>query len=372
MPRLAALLIFLALVLSAGTVRADDHWPPAAEARFQQALQLALKGKHLEAAQVYREVVEWPEGGEFKERARALYAAAEQLEVAKDLDRALAAYRELVTRFPRSDFVSIANRAAERIAPSGVQGGIDFERRHREATDVLLPAMTAHYRRDFEKARPLLERALALLLALLKDHRDHPKAVDVAVAISDVYVRLERLDEALAYAQEALALAHREADKPGAPNTAQGDVINARRQLAEATTAIHARRLDLASRALLLLLALVLLARKPWAVVTRRMAVLWLKLLALDGVLAIVGAVAAEYVKRRENLTDSTLTDPIAALLVFAPGVVGTTVALGFTFSFKGRRSSLLAAAAAVAAALAASIILVQHFGFFTALIPEL
>lgn len=136
MPRLAALLLLALLLLSPGTASADDHWPPAAQARFQEALQLQLKGKHVEAAAVYREVAEWPDGGDWKERARALYAAASELEVARDLDHALETYREVVRRFPRSDFVSIANRAAEKIAPSGVAGGIDFQRRHREAMDV--------------------------------------------------------------------------------------------------------------------------------------------------------------------------------------------------------------------------------------------
>jgi tetratricopeptide (TPR) repeat protein len=365
----AAPLLVLILALVPGAALAQEHWPPPAEKRFQEALQLQLHGKHAEAAAVYREVADWPEGGEWKERARALYAVASELEAARELERALATYRELVQRFPRSDFVSIANRAAQRLDPTGVSGGLEFQRLHREAWDVLVPAMSLHYRRELDAARPGLEKAEGLLRVLLRDHADHPQAVDVAVALSDVLIRLERLEEARAVALQAVTLAEREATKPGAPNTARGEVMNAERQVGEARRAIFCHRLDLGSKVLLVLLAIGFLRARPWVLATRAFVKLWLALMAFDVVLAGAAIFGAEYVRRRES-PDSLLTDLDAALLVLIPGTIGITLALTFVVNYKGRRGAALAALAGVAGALAASICLVQSMGFFT-ILPE-
>jgi tetratricopeptide (TPR) repeat protein len=357
--------------------RAQDPCPPAAEERYQSALKTKLAAKanadgHRKAAELYRSVVEWPEGGNFKRRSEALYFVGEQLEAAGDLAQAVAAYRELVERFPKSDFVSVAKRAADRLDPQGVVGGLDFAARYDAAFTVYSNGMTLYDKRDFAAARPELEKSRALWEKLLQDHRAHPRAVDVAVNLSDALIRLERLDEAYAVAEDALRLGEREATKPGAPNTALGDVKNAQRQLSEASRAIWCKRLDLASKVALALMSVLILVRRPWKATTSRTIRLWVGLMVADALLSGAAVAANEYVKRRENIVDPLLTDDKAAVLVFFPAAVGIALALGARLSYKGRGGLALALLFGVAGALATSTCLVQYFGFFNAFLPSL
>jgi hypothetical protein len=233
-----------------------------------------------------------------------------------------------------------------------------------------MPAITQHDRREVEKARPGLEKALELLDALLRDHRDHPKACDIEATRSDVLIRLGRHAEAVAAAEDAVTLARREAEKPGAPNTARGDVVSAERQLGEARRALWCWRLDLDSKVLLGVLAVFLLSKRPWRALTPRLGRLALGLLLADLALAGLGVLGAEYVARRERNPDSLMTDGKAFVLVLVPGAIGIVVALATALSYKGRRGALLAVALALAGTLAASICLVQHYGFFNAFLP--
>jgi tetratricopeptide (TPR) repeat protein len=363
--------VALALLLLGlpGAARGQTSWPEEAERRFQEALELASQGKHEEAAKAYRSVADWPSGGDFRERARALYRAAAELESARDLERALETYREVAVRFPKSDFVAVADRAAEALAPKGVAGGLDFRRRHEAALDVLLPAMTLA-RREPAAARPDLERALALLLALAHDYPAHPRATDVLVAISDVLVRLERLDEAVTVAEQALALAENVASGAHPSSTAPADVVSARRQVAEARRAVWCRSLDRDAKVLLAVIALALGWARGWRRLTPRLVRAWIGLLAADVVLAALAAAAAEWVRRRENV-DTLVGDDAAAALVLVPGGVGITVAFLSPVSRRGRLGAALTAVASVLGALATTVCLVHHYGFFSAFFSD-
>jgi tetratricopeptide (TPR) repeat protein len=364
--RLAAV---LTLVLLAGVALAQDRWPPGAERRFQEALRLKLERKHREAAEAYRSVADWPEGGDWKERAQALYFAAAELHAAGELERALDTYREVERRFPKSDFAAVAHRDAERLQPAGVAGGLDFQRRHEAAWDVLSAALTLDVRGEREAARPGLEKALDLLQALLRDHRDHPGAVDVTIAMSDVLVRLDRLDEALAVAEEAVTLAERETKKPDAADAARGELLSARRQLGEARSALRGRALDRAGMSFLVALAVALACARPWRRLARRLVTLWLVLVAVDGALAVLAIVGFRYLRAGDP--DSIITDSVVAALVVVPGATGITASVLATASLGARRwSGVLSATAGVLAALATSTCLVQHYRLFAALLP--
>lgn len=370
---LAALAIAFSSALAWAPARAwaqQTHWPPEAEKRFHEALQLSLKGQHLEAAEAYRQVADWPEGGDWKERARALHASATELQTAHELEKALATYRELVQRFPRSDFVAVAERAANALEPAGVKGGLDYQRRWSEALDVLLPARTRHDRGDVDGARPGLEKAEVLLAALLEQHDDHPRIVDVAVALSETLARLRRYDEADAVAEKAVALAERAAKATGLSDGARADLARARQQRLDVRREVRIRLVaGRGAIALLVVLFVSLGFTRPWKRATRRLARLGAALVLAD-VLVALGAIAgAEHVRHTDD-PDSLLTDPMAAVLVLGPGLVGIALALGFTISFPSRKGVLLAAAASVLGALATSTILIHQFGF-DRLLPE-
>jgi tetratricopeptide (TPR) repeat protein len=361
----------LALVFFALPASAQDQCPEAAQRRFQEALQLSLQAKHRDSASVYRSVADWPDGGDFPERARSLHAAASELEVAGDIEQALATYREVVRRFPKSPFAVLAGRAVQRIEPPGVSGGVEFQRRQAEALDVLLPAIALNERRDVDGARPGLEKAVTLLGDLLRDFEAHPKAVDVAIALSDALARLQRFGEAYAAAEKAIVLAEREASKPGAPNTVLGDVANAKKQYAATRRAFHLWLVaDTGCKALIAVLGLILASRRPWLRLTRRHVKLLAVLTALEGVLALAAVVGAEYVRRFKD-PDSVVTDGIAAVLVLVPGLLGVGLAVGLAGSVSGRRGAILGGACGVIGSLATSVCLIHYFRLY-GLLPEI
>lgn len=360
----AGLLAAALLALAPSVALAQQlHWPPEAERRFQDAIQLARKGQHKEAAAVYREIADWPDGGDWKERPRALHAAAMEWQAAHELGKALATYREVVTRFPRSDFVAVAERAAKALEPDGVTGGLDFQKRWSEALDVLLPARTRHDRGDLDGARPGLEEAETLLAALLRDHEDHPKAVDVALAESETLARLRRYDEADALAERGVTLAEREAAK-GTNDATRADLARARQQRADVRREVRLR-LAAGAGALGLLAALFLgvASLRPWRRATRRLVRLAIGLAVADALLAAVAAGGAIYVRLRDD-PDSLLSAPMAVALVLVPGACGIALALGYNAGLGGRRGAFVGALAGVLGALAASLILMHQFRF--------
>ncbi len=367
MPHVSRRASHLGLVLVlAGVALAQDAYPPEARKRFEEAVELTRHNEHKKAAELFRTVADWKEGGDFKERAWALYNVGTELKLAGDFERAAATWRELVARFPRSDFASLADREAKKLASPGE---IDFERRFAEVSSISLTAITRQERRQFDEARPGLEQALVLLDALLRDHRDLPKASDVACQRSEVLKGLGRYREAVAAAEDAIELAEREARKPGAPNTARGGVVSGERQLSEVLRALWCWRLDLGSQIFLGLLVVFLVAGRPWRFFTARLVKLAIGLMLTDLALGGLGVLGAEYANKRDPTPDSLMTDDKAFLLVMVPGAVGILVALGTAVAYK-RYRGLPAVVLALLAALATSICLVQHYGFTNAFLP--
>src|SRR5205807_5372353 len=95
----AAVALLVALALPA-VAFGDDSYPAEAQGRYQEALALSRQNRHKEAAAAFRSVAEWREGGPFRARIQALSMSAKELELAGDLEGALATYRELERRFP--------------------------------------------------------------------------------------------------------------------------------------------------------------------------------------------------------------------------------------------------------------------------------
>lgn len=370
---LAALVALASLGVLAvpATARAEWQGPAEAERRFQEALALSKqKDRHLESAAAYRAVADWPAGGEFRERAQALFYCAQQLEVAGELERAVATYREIEARFSKDAFAGIARRNVDRLEPPGVVGGLEFQRRHAAAVAGLPLAFTLAERRELAQARPALERSLDLLAGLFRDYPKHPRAVDVAITISDILVRLERLDEALGAGEQALALAKERAAAADASATAAAEVVSAGRQLDEARRAIRLVRFGRVAKGLLVVLAGALAALRPWRRVNGSVVKLLLVLGVLDALCAAAGAAGADYV-RKVHVPSSPIDNGMAALLVFVPGAIGILLAVGFTLSLRGKRGALLGAAAGFVGALSATTVLVQRYGFFDFL-PDL
>jgi tetratricopeptide (TPR) repeat protein len=348
------------VLLIAGVALAQDAYPPEARKRFEEAVELTRHNQHLKAAELFRSVAEWPGGGNFKERAWALYNVGTELKLAGELEQAAATWRELVARFPRSDFAGLAEREANKLASPAE---IDFERRFAEVSSVSLTAITRQERRQFDEAQPLLVQALGLLESLLHDHRDLPKACDVACQKAEVLKGLGRYSEAVGAANDAIELAEREARKPGAPNTARGGVVSAERELAEVKRALWCYLLDLGSKIFLGLLAAFLVAGRPWRLFTARLVKLTIGLLLADLVFGGLAIAGAEYAQRRDPTPDALMTDDKAFLLAIVPGAVGILVALGTAVAYK-RYRGLPAVVLALLAALATSVCLVQHYGF--------
>ncbi len=363
----APFLLLLSLVALAAPRAAHAHW----QGPLAGALVLSKQGRHVESAAVYRLVADWPEVSPSTPRAQALHTCGQELELAGRLEDALASYREVMARFADHAFAGIARRSADRLEPPGVTGGLEFRRRHDAALEVLLKAMPLAERRELEAARPGLVRSLELLAALYRDFPEHPQAVDVAIAISDVLVRLERLDDAHDAAEEALALARKRAAKPDAAPTAPADVVSALRQLDEARRAIRLLRVGRGAKGLLALLTVAWCALRPWRRFDRRIAKLAVVLLVLDVVASIGGAIGADYVKR-VHAPGSPVEPLMGALLVFVPGLVGMTFATGFAITLRGRlNAALIAGLLGFLAALATTTCIAQHYGFFDFL-PDL
>jgi hypothetical protein len=142
-------------------------------------------------------------------------------------------------------------------------------------------------------------------------------------------------------------------------------VANAKKQLAASRRAFRSWLLaDAGCKTLLAVFAIFLASRRPWRRLTRRHLRLAVALAAVDGVLALLAIVGAEYVRRFRD-ADSSLSDGIAAGLVLVPGLVGVAFAVGFAGSVRGRRGLLLGAVCGILGSLAASVSLIHHFGLY-------
>ncbi len=367
------LVLVLVLVLVLGPAYAQDAWPKAAEQRYQEATALSQKGEYAKAAAAYRAVADWPEGGAFKERAQALFCSGLQLESAKEYEKALATFREVVARFPQDRFARTAQEYVDRLDPPGAHG-IEFRRRFNEVPwDALLAKDDGHGHGGHpEDHRAEVAKALSLLEALLKEHREHPQACDVALAIGDARTRLGDLEGARDALVESVSLAKREAAKSGATDPAKaGNVVNAELRLAEAKRAIVRRWLDRMAKVVLVLALGVFVSVRPWRVSPKPVLKLARALVGVDLGLAFAAVVLAEYVRRYID-DHSPLDDSAAALLVLLPGLTGIVVALGIANAVRTRRGSILAGLSGTASGAAVAVMLVYAYGLFPFLDSEL
>jgi len=353
---------------------AASTWPPAAQARYEEARGLMQHGRYTEAATAYRSVADWPDGGAFRERAQALYLCGTMQEAARDYAAAVTTYRETARRFADDPFARKAADAASALEEGGPVRGIEFRSRLDGAWDVLSPAQETAERDGPAAARPELERAATLLAGILHDFADHPRARNVAFALGDAHMALGRYADARADYGRAVELARREAERPGADaRYAESDVKSAEEKLAEAGRALWRARVVQLAEGLLVAIGLGVIAVRPWRGLDARLLRLGGALVAATGVLAALALGVAAWVQRFDE--HSPIEGGVAALFVLLPGLAGQLVALGFVSglaaSGKSSRRAGVAAILGALAALAVATCLVQRFDLFSALDSE-
>ena len=376
MPKPVLLLLpaVLGVVLAARAGRCDDapaRWPAPAEQRYEDGRQLMQRGRYVEASDAYQSVADWPDGGAFPERARALFLAGLMQENARNYDRAIAIYREVVRRFPGDAFAARAADAAKNLDSGDHARGIDFRSRYDAAWDELSPARDVAEREGVAAGKARLEHAIGLLEGILHDHRDHPQARDVAIAIGDANMTLHRYAAACEGYRQALALAREDVARSG--RAADSAVRGAEEKLGEATRLLWRVRVDRIAQALLVLVAFALVSTRPWRQpdpgLVRLGGVMLLVTLVLTAVAGAIASALREYVDDH-----SPLLSTAAALLVALPSVTGEITALGAVNGLRrsGVRGSVaVAAVLGVLAALAVAVRLVYAFDLFTLLDSE-
>ena len=369
-------LAMLALaVLLPGIVRAADGpaWPPAAEARYGEARQQMQGGHYAEAATAYRAVAEWPEGGRFPERAQALFLAALMLENAHDYQRALETYREVSRRFADTPFAAKAEAGAAALSLGGEQRGIEFRRRLDAAWAELFPAQDLIESDGIAAARPGLERAVTLLVALLRDYPDHPRARDVALSLGDAHMSLGLSREARADYEQAIALIRAQGQTDG--DAEMLDAVEHKRS--EAIEAGRQGWITGSAHGLLAAIFVGLVALRPWRVSSRWMLRPGVTLLLGTAILTGVAMLLARWI--HDSVDDhSPIEAGLAALLVALPALTGQAVAFGYTNALAGARLGKrpglragLAGMVGVVAALAVATCVVEASGIFAALGSE-
>jgi tetratricopeptide (TPR) repeat protein len=368
----------LALVLSAMVVTAaawgadvPARWPAAAEQRYEEGRQLMQRGRYTEASEAYRSVADWPDGGAFPERARALFLAGLMQENARNYDRAIEIYAEVARRFPGDPFAARAVEAT-RVLDSGDHArGIDFRRRYDAAWDELSPAREVAEREGVGAARARLEHAIGLLEGLLRDHRDHPQARDVAMAIGDAYMTMRRYADARVAYHEALVLAQADAARAG--RGGESAVRGAEEKLWEATRLFRRQWVDRIAQGLLLFVGVALVWARPWRqpdpVLLRLGGVTILVTLALAALAGVLANLLREYVDDHSPVQSTT-----AALLVALPSASGILATLAIMSGFQSRgirRGVVLAATLGIVAAIAVTARLVYAYDLFPLLDSE-
>lgn len=369
-----ALALVVLVVLGAAVARAVDppaRWPAAAEKRYEEGRQLMQRGKYAEASDAYRSVADWPEGGAFPERARALFLAGLMQENARDYDRALEIYAEVARRFPGDPFAARAMESSRLLDSGDHQRGIDFRSRYDAAWDELSPAREVAEREGLDAARARIEHAIGQLEALLRDHRDHPQARDVAMAIGDGYMTLQRYADARVAYDEAVGLARADAANSG--RGGESAVRGAEEKLFEAVRLFRRQRVDRIAQGLLLFVGLALVWARPWRrpdpVLLRLGAVTILVSIVLAAVAGLLANLLREYVDDHSPVASTT-----AALLVALPSASGVLASLATMSGLQSRgvrRGVVLAATLGVLAAVAVAARLVYAYDLFPLLDSE-
>jgi len=369
-----ALALLVCILGTGSAARADPPpwWPPAAAQRYADAKQLEERGRHAEAADAYRSVADWPDGGPFPQRAESLFLAGVMLEAARSYERAVETYRELARRFPGDDFARKAQELAEGLEQGEPARALAFRRRLDAARDELAAANAVLQREGPGAVQRELAHVAARFEAILHEYEDLPRAKDVALALGDTHMTLRHYREARADYRRAIDLARRAAERPGAdPLAVQRDVASAENLLGEATRSIRRRWAVWTAWGLLAATGAGLLLVRPWRAVDRRMLQLAGVLLVGTALLAFGATRVADYLRYQVE-DQPPVEQGVPALLVLLPGITGQLVALGFVGGLGASRNAArgwwvvsLAGVLGALAALAVATCIVDAFQLF-------
>jgi hypothetical protein len=108
------------------TPAAAPRWSPAAAERYEEARRLMQEGRWAEAAAGYRSVADRPDGGDFPERAQALFASGLMQSSARDYERALGgAARAIAVQRQLDAARDVLFPAQERVEREGLGAGLE-------------------------------------------------------------------------------------------------------------------------------------------------------------------------------------------------------------------------------------------------------
>jgi len=337
--------------------------------RYDEARHLMQGGRYSDAARTYRSVADSTEAPT-PLRAQALFASALMEENARDYERALQVYGEVERRFPDTEGAARSHNKVIEFEEGGLARTIEFRRRWDAVWDELSPAQTLADQNDLRAARAGLERAAALLEAMLRDFNDFPKAKEVALTLGNTRMTLHRFGEAQADYRRAIALGERPPQPDFGSSTIDSFVTNAQERLAEAIRALRRQWATRLATGLLAAIGLVLLPLRPWRAGDVEMLRLASRLALATMLLGLFAAAGALFLKYFTD-QNSPLEAASAALLVLLPGSAGQLVSLGFSgglrtqLHWEDRHATGAAAVLGALAALAAAICVVNAFNLF-------
>lgn len=366
-------MVVIALALTVWPAATRAAAPSGAAQRYEAARRLMQQGKFDAAAEEFRAVAD-QEDAPTTLRAQALTASALMHENNREYERAAGEYREVQRRFAGTEFARRAESALSTLEAGGAQRGIAFRRRQDAAWDELFPAQAEAARGEWLTARPRLERATAHLAAILSEFRDHPKARDIAIALGNAHMLMSDFGAAQDAYRQAVAIAQEQvaAHGGGGPGLASL-LLDAEERLAEAVRAQRRLWITSTSWTVLLAIALILLALRPWRALDGTTVGLGLRLIAMTVVLSLTAA-ASSYVVRTYIDEFSPIEDRTAALLVALPGMTGIIVTLGYmlglhaTVPWPHTRVATVAAIVSAVAAVAVAAIIINTFALFPVL----
>lgn len=343
--------------------------PLSPQARYDHARQLMQRGQFRAAADVYQGVAD---AGDAPQplRAQALFVAGLMYQNARDYERAIAIYRDVLRRFPGTVFAKQADDGIKVLEEGGAGRAVEFRRRVDAAWDELTPAQAVVDRDGLRAGRAGLERGAALLEGVVRDFGDHPRIKDVFTALGNTHMTLQWFGRAREDYQRALtSIRQQGAEGPGYASL----VSDAEQRLLEA---VRAWRRQWATRVAWTVLAAIgvgFVAVQPWRAVDAPLLGLGGGLVLATVLLAGLAMAASLFVRLYVD-EHSPIQDRAAGLLVALPGITGEVVALGFvaglrrTRRWRAPRIAGLAAAVAALAALAVATCVVNAFALFPVL----
>jgi outer membrane protein assembly factor BamD (BamD/ComL family) len=371
----AALAVMLVTLTAAARAQDPPRWPSDAEQRYNTATRLMQQGRLREAQPIFREVADWPSGGPFREREKALFMSAKLLDDVDD-GGARAAYEEFLRRFPTAGVAQVARERLDVLAHDRLED-LALVAALKKGYEDLGNARAALLRHDTDEARPLCLEAIATVGAALDKAPDHPYAARAANLIGEAELYLRRDSSAAHRFRQALALAEREIARTSSPS-AKGDADAARDGLARARGEVADEfreeteryvvrgRVAIGAEVLLALLTTASLGARPWRRATRATARLGLIGLAGTIALAVGGALAARFVPGIAGDQERPIA-PWEGAILAGPALVGAVVSLSIVTGL-GSRRALLAGLAGALAVLAAAVVVIHRLDLMVVL----